>query len=63
MNLEEEEITPELQEMFDYLDAIRKSGVTNMWRGGHLLSQTFDVSRPTGRAVLRRWMDQYSPQK
>ena len=40
MNLEEEEITPELQEMFDYLDAVRKSGITNTVSYTHLTLPT-----------------------
>ena len=49
-------------EMFEYLDTLRESGVTNMFGAGPYLEQAFDIGRREAKAVLLEWMKQYSPQ-
>ena len=49
-------------EMFEYLDTLRESGVTNMFGAGPYLEQVFDIDRREAKAVLLEWMKQYSPQ-
>ncbi len=49
-------------EMFEYLDTLRESGVTNMFGAGQYLEQAFDIDRREAKTVLLEWMNQYSPQ-
>jgi hypothetical protein len=49
-------------EMFEYLDTLRESGVTNMFGAGQYLEQAFDIDRREAKSVLLEWMRQYSPQ-
>ena len=52
----------EKSEMFEYLDTLRESGVTNMFGAGQYLEQAFDIDRREAKTVLLEWMNQYSPQ-
>ncbi len=49
-------------EMFEYLDTLRESGVTNMFAAGQYLEQAFDIDRREAKTVLLEWMNQYQPQ-
>ena len=49
-------------EMFEYLDTLRESGVTNMFGAGQYLEQAFDIDRKEAKTVLLEWMKQYQPQ-
>ncbi len=49
-------------EMFEYLDTLRESGVTNMFGAGQYLEQAFDIDRREAKTVLLEWMNQYQPQ-
>ena len=49
-------------EMFEYLDTLRETGVTNMFGAGPYLQQAFGVDRREAKTVLLEWMKQYSPQ-
>jgi hypothetical protein len=49
-------------EMFEYLDTLRDTGVTNMFGAGAYLQQAFGVDRREAKTVLMEWMKQYSPQ-
>lgn len=49
-------------EMFEYLDTLRESGVTNMFGAGQYLQQAFDIDRREAKSVLLEWMNQYSTQ-
>jgi hypothetical protein len=49
-------------EMFEYLDTLRESGVTNMFGAAPYLVQAFDIDRREARTVLSEWMNQYSTQ-
>ncbi len=49
-------------EMFEYLDTLRETGVTNMFGAGVYLQQAFGVDRREAKKVLLEWMNQYQPQ-
>jgi hypothetical protein len=49
-------------EMFEYLDTLRDTGVTNMFGAGVYLQQAFGVDRREAKTILMEWMKQYSPQ-
>lgn len=55
-------MTIDKSEMFEYLDTLRDTGVTNMFGAGAYLQQAFGVDRREAKAVLMEWMKQYSPQ-
>ena len=55
-------MTIDKSEMFEYLDTLRESGVTNMFGAGPYLEQAFDIDRREAKQVLLEWMRQYSPQ-
>ena len=46
-------------EYFEYLDALRESGVTNMFGAGAYLENRFDLSRYEARDILFEWMDSF----
>lgn len=47
-------------EMLEYLDDLRESGVTNMFGAGAYLREAFDLSRGDASAVLAYWMRTFS---
>lgn len=47
------------EEMFEYLDTLRESGVTNMFGAGQYLQQAFDIDRREAKSVLLEWMKTY----
>jgi hypothetical protein len=49
-----------MDEYFAFLDALRESGVTNMFGAGEYLEEAFDMDRKEARKVLQAWMDQFS---
>lgn len=55
-------MTIDKSEMFEYLDTLRETGVTNMFGAGQYLQQAFDIDRREAKAVVLEWMNQYSPQ-
>lgn len=44
------------EEMFQYLEALRASGVINMWGAGEYLQRDFDLKKNEARDVLLEWM-------
>lgn len=46
-------------EYFEYLDALRDSGVTNMFGAAPYLQEEFGLDRSEARAVLSDWMKSY----
>ncbi len=46
-------------EVFDFLDTLRDSGVTNMWGARPYLQETFGFDRATAAGWLTRWMESY----
>lgn len=49
----------ENEEMFAYLDALRKSGQTNMFGAASYLEDRFGVSKETASAALSAWMKSF----
>lgn len=58
MNMTAEIERPEFvtDEHLDYLDALRESGVTNMFAAAPYLRDEFDMSRTASKATLRYWL-------
>ena len=42
-----------------FLDALRESGVTNMFGAGHYLIEAFGISRTEARTILAYWMETF----
>ena len=45
---------------FEYLDALRETGLTNMFGAGLYLQRRFDLSEHEAEDVLQNWMDTFS---
>ena len=52
-------MTIDKEEMFEYLDTLRESGVTNMFGASPYLQQAFGVDRREAKSVLTEWMKTY----
>ena len=50
----------ELTTMFDYLDELRESGVTNMFGAGAYLQRKFSADKKAADTVLGAWMRTFS---
>lgn len=48
------------REIFDYLEALRDSGATNMFGAAPYLTQEFGMDRKVARHWLMKWMQSYS---
>ena len=44
------------QKYIDYLNTLRKSGITNMFGAGPYLQDTFDLQKAEARKILANWM-------
>lgn len=44
------------QEVFEYLDRLRESGVTNMFGASPYIVEEFDISRKEASELLMKWM-------
>ena len=53
-------MTVEKIEMFEYLDTLRESGVTNMFGAGQYLQQAFDIDKREAKNILLEWMNTYA---
>ena len=42
-----------------YLDAVRESGLTNMFYAGACVQVEFEVDSPTARKILMYWMESF----
>ena len=48
------------EEYLQFLDNLRKSGITNMFGGAAYLSQQFpELSKATARQILMEWMETF----
>jgi len=45
-----------------YLNAVRKSGSTNMYGAAPLIAETFGVTKQEARQYLKNWMESFSDQ-
>ena len=48
-----------MKQYFEYLEQLRKSGVTNMFGAGPYLQQEFGLTRQDARDILLKWMESY----
>ena len=44
------------QQVFEYLDELRESGVTNMFGATPYIVREFDISTKEARTLLKKWM-------
>ena len=49
--------------LFEYLDALRDSGVTNMFGAGPYLQEAFGLSRWEAKDVVLAWMQTFRDRK
>ena len=49
----------EKEEMFDYLDTLRETGVVNMFGATPYVQEAFDLTKAEARAILKEWMETY----
>ena len=55
-----EEIKEEAkQEMFKFLNSLRKSGVIDMFGAGSYLREQFDLSKKEARFIMLEWMQNF----
>lgn len=50
----------EKTEVFEYLDELRESGVTNMFGAVPYIEAAFDVKRSEASKLLGEWMETFS---
>lgn len=50
----------ELLEQYEYLIALRDSGVTNMFGAGSFLEEQFGLPRAEARGILASWMESFN---
>jgi len=48
-----------MNEYYEYLEELRKSGETNMFGAGAYLESEFGLSRREARDILMQWMKEY----
>lgn len=46
-------------EYFEFLDALRESGATNMWGAAPYLVEAFGVTRREARDIFLEWIDTF----
>lgn len=46
--------------VFDFLNALRKSGSTNMFGAGPYVAEEFGISKYQARDILSRWMENFN---
>jgi hypothetical protein len=53
-------MTENNKEYFEYLVALRDSGVTNMWGAAPYLQDYFGISRKESRDILIEWIESFN---
>lgn len=56
----EERIKEFEQEVFEYLDELQESGVTNMFGAGSYIVEEFGISKKEARTLLTKWIMTFS---
>lgn len=51
---------PFTQDIFEYLDDLRESGVTNMFGAASYIQRDWGLSAPDARGFLTAWMKTFS---
>lgn len=54
-----EKYTEQQIEYFKYLEALRKSGETNMFGAASYLAKEFGINNSAARNILAEWMENY----
>ena len=52
-------MTIDKEEMFEYLDTLRETGVTNMFGASPYLQNEFGLSRSEAKKILSAWMESF----
>ena len=52
-------MTIDKEEIFEYLDTLRETGVTNMFGASPYLQQAFGIERREAKTILLEWMKNY----
>lgn len=60
MDREVIKITEQEKEMFDFLNDLRRSGITNMFGASPYLVDRFDIGEHEARKVLCKWMENFN---
>lgn len=50
---------PDRDTIFNFLDHLRDSGITNMFGAVPYIREAFDIERDKAREILIEWMNQY----
>ena len=53
-------MTIDKEEMFEYLNTLRETGVTNMFGASPYLQQAFGLERREAKNILTEWMQTYA---
>jgi hypothetical protein len=48
------------EEIFEYLDELRESGVTNMWGAGPYVEDEFELGRREAGELVGEWMETFT---
>jgi hypothetical protein len=56
----ENTMTLDKEEMFEYLDVLRETGVTNMFGAAPYLQQAFGLDKNEAKTILLDWMKNYA---
>ena len=52
---------PNLGEIYEYLDELRSSGITNMFGAAPYIAEEFQIDDHAARRALTGWMKTYDP--
>jgi hypothetical protein len=47
------------KEVFEFLDGLRESGITNMFGATPYIMEEFDLEERHARILLKKWMEQW----
>lgn len=53
-------ITKKEKEIFNYLNDLRLSGITNMFGAGSYIMDEFELDKNVAHEILRKWMDNFN---
>ena len=55
-----ETITEQEKKIFDYLNDLRDSGITNMWGASSYVAEEFGIEESEARKATSRWMRNFN---
>lgn len=53
------QIKEEWEEYYKFLEALRRTGATNMWGATPYLVEAFQISHALAKDILTSWIDNY----